>query len=200
MFSSIAHKIVPRHRFVHVLDCDRILVIRALNCARLCVVRALNCAQILVVRALDCAQFLLQPALLPTQLKHCNRRCELTDCASELSTGRRHVRLCSAHGHEHGECRKKYPHASWLSASWLWDPGTFPALATRLMFKVQNVSLQHHDMLLQDSDSGLHSAVHSWLATPIDSLNSGHFASVVHKQYSRIHKFWLPLLLPLVSN
>ena len=55
MFSSIAHKIVPRPRFVHVLDCDRILVIRALNCAR-----------ILVVRALDCAQFLLHPALFPT--------------------------------------------------------------------------------------------------------------------------------------
>ena len=36
MFSSIAHKIVPRPRFVHVPDCDRILVIRALNCARLC--------------------------------------------------------------------------------------------------------------------------------------------------------------------
>ena len=47
-FSSIAHKIVPRPRFVHVLDRDRILVIRAVNCARLCVVRALNCARILV--------------------------------------------------------------------------------------------------------------------------------------------------------
>ena len=66
MFSSIAHKIVLRARFVHVLDCDRILVIRALNCARLYVVRALNCARILVVRALDCAQFLLHPALFPT--------------------------------------------------------------------------------------------------------------------------------------
>ena len=67
MFSLIAHKIVPRPRFVHVLDCDGILVIHALNCARLCVVRALNCAQILVVRALDCgAQFLLHPALFPT--------------------------------------------------------------------------------------------------------------------------------------
>ena len=63
MFSSIVHKIVPRPRVVHVLDCDRILVIRALNCARLCVVCALNCARILVVRALDCAQFLLHPAL-----------------------------------------------------------------------------------------------------------------------------------------
>ena len=51
MFSSIAHKIVPRPRFVHVLDCDRILVIRVLNCARLCVVRASNCARILVVRS-----------------------------------------------------------------------------------------------------------------------------------------------------
>ena len=63
MFSSIAHKIVPRPRFVHVLDCDQILVIRALNCARLCVVRALNCALICVVRALDRAQFLLHPVL-----------------------------------------------------------------------------------------------------------------------------------------
>ena len=71
MFSSIAHKIVPRPRFVHVLDCDRILVIRTLNCARLCVVRALNCTQILVVRALDCAQFLLHPALSPTWLEYC---------------------------------------------------------------------------------------------------------------------------------
>ena len=61
-----AHKIVPRQRFVRVLDCDQNLVIRALNCARFCVVCALNCAQILVVRALDCAQFLLHPALFPT--------------------------------------------------------------------------------------------------------------------------------------
>ena len=66
MFSSIAHKIVPRPRFVHVLDCDQILVIRALNCARLWVVSVLNCARILVVRVLDCAQFLLHPALFPT--------------------------------------------------------------------------------------------------------------------------------------
>ena len=29
MFSSIAHKIVPRPRFVRVLDCDRILVVHA---------------------------------------------------------------------------------------------------------------------------------------------------------------------------
>ena len=65
MFSSIAHKIVPRPRFVHVLDCDQILVIRALNCARLCVVRALNCARILVVRTLDCAQFLVAPCPFP---------------------------------------------------------------------------------------------------------------------------------------
>ena len=42
MFSSIAHKIVSRPRFVHALDCDRILVIRALNCAWLCIIRALN--------------------------------------------------------------------------------------------------------------------------------------------------------------
>ena len=78
MFSSIVHKIVPRPRFVHVLDCDQILVIRALNCARLCVVCTLNCAQILVVRALDCAQFLLHPALFPTWLEHCycNLQCD----------------------------------------------------------------------------------------------------------------------------
>ena len=63
-------KKLNRPRFVHVLDCDRILVICALNCARLCVVRALNCARILVVRALDCAQFLLHPALFPTSLEH----------------------------------------------------------------------------------------------------------------------------------
>ena len=63
---KIAHKIVPKPRFVHVLNRDRILVIRAVNCARLCVVRALNCARILFVRALDCAQFLLHPALFPT--------------------------------------------------------------------------------------------------------------------------------------
>ena len=61
-----ACKIVPRPRFVHVLDCDQILVIRALIYARLRVVRTLNCARILVVRALDCAQFLLHPAFFPT--------------------------------------------------------------------------------------------------------------------------------------
>ena len=44
MFSSIAHKIVPRSRFVHVLDC----------------------AQILVIHVLDCDQFRLHPALFPT--------------------------------------------------------------------------------------------------------------------------------------
>ena len=44
MFSSIAHKMVPRP----------------------CFICALNCARILVVRALDCAQFLLHPALFPT--------------------------------------------------------------------------------------------------------------------------------------
>ena len=54
MFSSIAHKIVPRSRFVHVLDCDRILVTRALNCARLCVVRALLCPNFGCSRARLC--------------------------------------------------------------------------------------------------------------------------------------------------
>ena len=36
MFSSIAHKIVPRSCFVRVLDCARILVVHDLNCARFC--------------------------------------------------------------------------------------------------------------------------------------------------------------------
>ena len=31
MFSSIAHKIVPRPRFIRVLDCDRILVVQSAN-------------------------------------------------------------------------------------------------------------------------------------------------------------------------
>ena len=53
MFSLIAHKIVPRPRFILVLDCDQMLVVHALNCARFCVVCALNCARILVVRTLD---------------------------------------------------------------------------------------------------------------------------------------------------
>ena len=71
VFSSIAHKIVPRPRFVHVLDCAQILAVRALNCARLSVVCAVNCARISVVRALDCARFLSRPALLfPTSLDH----------------------------------------------------------------------------------------------------------------------------------
>ena len=75
MFSSIAHKIVPRSRLVPVLDCARIwsfasksvpdLVIRALICARFIVACAQNCARILVIRALDCAQFLLHPVLFP---------------------------------------------------------------------------------------------------------------------------------------
>ena len=42
--NRLAHKIVPRPRFIIVLDCDRILV----------------------VRALDCAQFILHPALFST--------------------------------------------------------------------------------------------------------------------------------------
>ena len=53
MFSSIAHKIVPRSRFVRVLD--------ALTCARFFVVCTLNYARILLFRTLDCAQFLLHP-------------------------------------------------------------------------------------------------------------------------------------------
>ena len=67
MFSSIAHKIVPRSCFVRVLNGARILIVLALNCAQFFVVCALNCAQILlVVRRLNGAQFILHPALFTT--------------------------------------------------------------------------------------------------------------------------------------
>ena len=53
MFSSTAHKIVPRPRFVRVLDCAQILAVRTLNCARFFVVPILP-------------EFILHSALFPT--------------------------------------------------------------------------------------------------------------------------------------
>ena len=71
MFSSIAHKIVPKSCFVCVLDCAQILGVRTLNCAQFFfVVCTLNCVRILVVHTLDCVQFLfstLPGCPFPTQ-------------------------------------------------------------------------------------------------------------------------------------
>ena len=55
MFSSITHKIVPRPRFVRVLDCDRILVVRTLKlCPIMCRSRTKLCPNFGCSRARLC--------------------------------------------------------------------------------------------------------------------------------------------------